>query len=102
MTPETATRSEFWPKALACSMIVATLGGASARADALSDIYQRLETAPNNVALNLEYARAAEDAGKLKWALPAYERALSAEPGNQAAQQGLNRVMGKLRAEAKK
>ena len=107
MTQETATRSKFWPKALAWGLGIAMLGAAmlgaaTVRADAVSDIYQRLEADPHNVALNLEYARAAERAGKLKWALPAYERALSVEPGNREARQGLDRVMGKLRAEAEK
>jgi Tfp pilus assembly protein PilF len=83
-------------------LVAAMLGATTAYADAVSDIYQRLEADPHNVALNLEYARAAERAGKLKWALPAYERALSADPGNQAARQGLERIKGKLRAEAEK
>lgn len=70
------------------------------RADAIADIYRRLENDPRNVALNLEYAAAAERAGKLKWALPAYERALSADPGNRQAQSGLDRITKKLQAEA--
>jgi cytochrome c-type biogenesis protein CcmH/NrfG len=68
--------------------------------DEVADIYQRLERDPRNVALNLQYAAAAEKAGKLKWALPAYERALSADPGNRDAQSGIARITHKLRAEA--
>jgi cytochrome c-type biogenesis protein CcmH/NrfG len=99
MPPETATRSKFWPRAFASGIIAVTLGAAPVRADAVSDIYERLQADPRNVALNLEYARAAEGTGKLKWALPAFERALSADPGNQEARQGLERVRAKLRAE---
>jgi predicted TPR repeat methyltransferase len=76
------------------------LCGGPAHGDAIADIYQRLENDPRNVALNLEYARAAERAGKLKWALPAYERALSADPGNREARAALDRIVSKLRAEA--
>lgn len=80
-----------------------TLGlscAAPALGDEVADIYQRLEKDPRNVTLNLQYAAAAEKAGKLKWALPAYERALSADPGNREAKTGIARIMDKLRAEA--
>lgn len=73
-----------------------------ARADRIADIYQRLQNDPRNVMLNLEYAAAAEKAGKLKWALPAYERALSADPGNQEAKSGIDRITKKLQAEAER
>jgi predicted TPR repeat methyltransferase len=69
-------------------------------ADHIADLYRRLENDPRNVALNLQYAAAAEKAGKLKWALPAYERALSADPGNRQAESGIARITEKLRAEA--
>jgi hypothetical protein len=71
-----------------------------ARADEVADIYRRLEAEPRNVTLNLQYAAAAERAGKLKWALPAYERALSADPGNQEAKSGIERIRKKLQDEA--
>ncbi len=102
MPPETAMRSKFWPSALASGMIAVALSAGPVHADAVSDIYQRLQADPRNVALNLEYARAAESAGKLKWALPAYERALSVDPGNREARQGLERIRSKLRADAEK
>jgi hypothetical protein len=70
------------------------------RADEIADIFRRLESDPGNVTLNLQYAAAAEKAGKLKWALPAYERALSAAPGNREAKSGIERVTDKLRARA--
>jgi cytochrome c-type biogenesis protein CcmH/NrfG len=74
--------------------------GGPVRADEIADIYQRLQNDPRNVTLNLQYAQAAEKAGKLKWALPAYERALSADPGNRQAQSGIDRVTNRLHAEA--
>jgi hypothetical protein len=70
------------------------------QADALSDTYQRLQQQPQSLVLNLQYAVEAEKIGKLKWALPAYERALAAEPGNKEALGGIDRVRAKLRAEA--
>jgi hypothetical protein len=73
---------------------------AGARADQVADVYRRLEADPRNVALNLQYAAAAEKEGKLKWALPAYERALAADPGNREAQSGIDRIRKKLQAEA--
>lgn len=70
------------------------------RADEIAAIYRQLMDDPRNVALNLRYAAAAERAGKLKWALPAYERALSADPGNREAQSGIDRITKRLQAEA--
>jgi len=81
-------------------MALMVVCGGAVRADEIADIYQRLQNDPRNVALNLQYAQAAEKAGKLKWALPAYERALSADPDNRRAQSGITRVTNKLRAEA--
>jgi Tfp pilus assembly protein PilF len=78
------------------------LSSAGARADEIADIYRRLQSDPRNVALNLQYAAAAEKEGKLKWALPAYERALSADPGNRDAQSGIDRIRKKLQAEAER
>src|SRR4051812_31108404 len=102
MASESVKRSRFWaifaPVLAVCGLLA--LPCASARADAVADIYQRLQNDPRNVTLNLQYAAAAEKAGKLKWALPAYERALSADPGNREAQSGLDRITARLRAEA--
>ena len=100
MMSESANRSKLWRTVVVLGIAPALLHAAPARADAVADIYQRLQNDPRNVALNLEYAAAAEKAGKLKWALPAYERALSADPGNRAAQSGIDRITAKLRAEA--
>src|SRR5450759_2053904 len=45
---------------------------------------------------NLHFARAAEAAGVLRWALSAYERVTVNDPGNAEAQAGLQRVRRKL------
>jgi hypothetical protein len=98
MTLESAGRSRFWPIFVLCGLVWLLCAGA--RADEVADIYRRLQNDPHNVALNLQYAAAAEKAGKLKWALPAYERALSDDPDNREAKSGLDRITRKLRAEA--
>ena len=104
MISESINRSRLWPIFTAglavCGLLV--LLPAGARADRVADIYRRLENDPRNVPLNLEYAAAAEKEGKLKWALPAYERALAADPGNQEAQSGIDRIRKKLQAEAER
>ena len=73
-----------------------------AHADEISDAYQKLEQNPADLTLNLKYAAAAEKGGKLKWALPAYERALMADPRNAEARAGVDRVTREIRAEAAK
>ena len=102
MISESTNRSRFWPKfvpiLLAGGLLVPLSAGA--RADEVADIYQRLENDPLNVALNLQYAAAAEKAGQLKWALPAYERALAADHGNREARSGIDRIRKKLQAAA--
>jgi len=97
-SPESINRSRFWLLFAVCALAGLLCGGA--RADETADIYRRLQNDPRNVALSLQYAAAAEKAGKLKWALPAYERALSADPGNREAQSGLDRIRKKLQDEA--
>jgi hypothetical protein len=100
MTFEIRARKRIILRAFAFSQLLMLAPGASLRADTLSDIYQKLEQQPGNVSLNLQYAAEAERVGKLKWALPAYERALAADPGNNDALLGLERIRTKLRAEA--
>jgi hypothetical protein len=95
----TSGSRHWWRLAIGALVLIALCGG-PVRADVIADIYQRLQNDPRNVALNLQYAQAAEKAGKLKWALPAYERALSAAPDNQEAKSGIDRVTNRLRAEA--
>ncbi len=100
MISGTAITDGNWLKRLVfCALL--TLGPTGGlRAEAVADAYQRLQRQPQSVALNLQYAAEAEKVGKLKWALPAYERALSAEPGNKQALRGIDRIRSKLRAEA--
>lgn len=58
----------------------------------LARLNQQILRAPNDPALNLQYAALAERLGLLRLALAAYERILIADPNNQAAQAGLDRV----------
>jgi len=95
-------RSKFWRRPFIWGAIIVTLHAGTVQADELSDIYQKLQATPQSVALNLQYAKAAEKAGKLKWALPAYERALSADHGNAEALEGIARVTDRLRDEPEK
>jgi hypothetical protein len=95
-----ASRSGLWMRHMLGAIVLAALCAVPVRADEVADIFQKLQNDPQNAALNLQYARAAEKAGKLKWALPAYERALSADPGNPEAKAGIDRITNKLRAEA--
>lgn len=67
-----------------------TCGGALA--DELARLNARIMRDPNNVALNLQYAQAAEDAGQPEKALAAYERVLDMDPGNMAARLGIIRA----------
>jgi hypothetical protein len=97
---QSAKGSKHWRRLAAGALALVALCAHSVHADELADIYQRLQSDPRNVALNLQYAKAAEKAGKLKWALPAYERALSADPANREARSGIDRVTDRLRAEA--
>jgi hypothetical protein len=99
---ESANRSRFWLRAAVWGIVLGLLCAGPVRADEIADIFQRLQSDPRNVALNLQYAAATEKAGKLKWALPAYERALSAAPGNREAMSGIERITEKLRAKAAK
>ena len=92
--------SGYWLRRAVWAMVLLALCAGPVRADEVADIYRRLQNEPRNVALNLQYAKAAEKAGKLKWALPAYERALSADPDNQEARSGIDRITNRLRAEA--
>jgi opacity protein-like surface antigen len=65
----------------------------SAKLDAL---YAQILKNPQDDDLNLRFARAAEKAGVLRWALSAYERVTINDPGNLEAQAGLQRIRRKL------
>jgi hypothetical protein len=61
-------------------------------AEELSDLNARILEDPQDDELNLTYARIAEQSGKLRLALAAYERVLINDPGNEEAQRGFARV----------
>lgn len=58
----------------------------------LARLNQLILRAPTDVSLNLQYAAVAESLGVPRLALAAYERVLMADPNNQAAQAGVDRV----------
>jgi len=60
--------------------------------DALARLNQQILKSPTDPALNLQYAALAESLGLTRLALAAYERILMADPNNQAAQAGIDRV----------
>lgn len=90
-----------WPRLLAALAAAAFLltvstvlpAAASAQLDAL---YSQVLKHPADSKLNLNFARAAEAAGVLRWALSAYERVAVNDPGNAEAQAGLQRIRRKL------
>jgi len=100
MINEIATGSAPRLRLAVWGVVLALLCAGPLYADEIADIYQRLQHSPQSIPLNLQYARAAETAGKLKWALPAYERVLSADPANREARTGVDRILRELRAEA--
>jgi hypothetical protein len=60
--------------------------------DELARLNAQILKSPADVALNLQYASVAESLGLTRLALAAYERILMADPHNQAAQAGIDRV----------
>ena len=98
--PDNRASASFWFRCLLWLAIGALSAAGTVRADEISDLYQKLQQNPADVTLNLQYAAAAEKGGKLKWALPAYERALIADPHNVEAKVGIDRVRQKIRVEA--
>src|SRR5262245_15720031 len=68
------------------------LASPPARADELDNLHQKILQRPGDTALNLRFAQLAEKAGKLRWALAAYERAAANDPDNQEVLDGLTRV----------
>lgn len=79
-------------------LIAASVGALSAgaahaqQASDLGDLGNRVLENPQDVDLNLQYARAAEAAGKPRLALTAYERILINDPTNQEARHGYERI----------
>ncbi len=87
-----------WLKYLSIAALVLLEGVFSPlpAASHLDALYSQVLRRPSDTALNLEFARAAEQAGVLRWALSAYERVVVNDPGNVEAQTGLQRVRRKL------
>jgi hypothetical protein len=75
---------------LAASVTALTIG--AAQPQDLGDLNEQILENPNDVALNLRYARAAEEAGQLRLALVAYERILINDPSNEDARRGYERI----------
>jgi hypothetical protein len=66
------------------------------RADELSDLNDLILNDPQNIELNLRYARLAEQQGDLRKALAAFERVTVNSPANKEGQEGFRRVSRKL------
>ena len=66
--------------------------GLPAGAQSLDQLNAQIIEHPRDVSLNLQYARLAEEQGKLRLALAAYERILINDPDNADAQHGYERV----------
>jgi hypothetical protein len=62
----------------------------------LDALYSQVLQHPEDSQLNLNFARAAEAAGILRWALSAYEHVTVNDPGNAEGQAGLQRIRRKL------
>lgn len=75
---------------LAASVTAITVGAAAPQD--LADLNQQILQDPGNIDLNLRYARAAEEAGKPRLALVAYERVLINDPSNEEARRGYERI----------
>ncbi len=76
--------------------LLAAVCAAKAATDDLSVLYAQVMQRPVDSETNLRYARAAEAAGKLRWAYAAYERVALNDPSNREAQDGLLRVARRL------
>jgi hypothetical protein len=76
--------------------MLAAAAPSPARAGDLNSLHAQILRDPTNVELNLQYARLAEAAGTLRWALAAYERILLQDPSNEEARRGMQRVLRSL------
>ncbi len=93
-------RSKWYLKALWLPAVLVALAlvvaAPAARADEFTRLYSQILRDPQNVSLNLRYAELAVERGEIRKALGAYERVLDADPGNEEARRGLNRVTADL------
>lgn len=78
--------------ALLLAASVTALTVETARPQDLADLNRQILENPQDVELNLRYARAAEEAGQLRLALVAYERIMINDPSNQEARRGYERI----------
>lgn len=79
--------------AMAVSVIALSSGIAAAQeANTLEALNEQILNNPGDVELNLRYARLAEQEGKPRLALVAYERILINDPTNEAARRGYERL----------
>lgn len=86
----------LWLAALVfCAAAAANFSPARASTQ-LDRLYAEVLKRPQDSELNLRFARAAEAAGILRWALSAYERVTINDPGNAEAQAGLQRIRRRL------
>lgn len=76
--------------------LLAAVCAANAATDELFSLYTQVLQRPADSETNLRYARAAEAAGKLRWAYAAYERVAVNDPSSREAQDGLLRVARRL------
>jgi hypothetical protein len=86
---------DMWLSVFRYLLLVGALslaGAPRAAADELEALHRQILRQPNNAELNLRFARVAEASGHLRWALAAYERVVINDPGNLAAQSGLQRA----------
>jgi hypothetical protein len=72
--------------------LASTTTAVRAQPEELGSLNEQLLQDPRNVELNLHYAHVAEEQGKLRLALAAYERVLINDPDNVQAQQGYERI----------
>lgn len=79
-------------RALLLAASVTALSIGATRADDLSTLNEQILQNPGDAALNLRYARAAEEAGQIRLALAAYERILINDPSNSEARAGYERI----------
>jgi hypothetical protein len=85
------------PSLVTSVLLLASFIYSPARAsNQLDALYSQIMLHPQDTQLNLDFARAAEAAGVLRWALSAYERVTVNDPGNAEGQAGLQRVRRKM------
>lgn len=84
------------PLAAAIFLLSLFIVQSAAASNQLDALYSQVLKHPEDSQLNLNFAREAEAAGILRWALSAYERVAVNDPNNAEAQAGLQRVRREL------